>query len=177
VAIVNHSDFLNEVTDFVQSFTKAEYKLWQDAYLSRDNNAFWSERERFNEFYYYQKLETDVRRPKNLDADWFLDAQESASVIRERVIFQIKLYTLSDFDLTAAIYLSSRHTGRKTYFELLLVSKVDSKLKIITSCLTDHEGYFNYHDGVEFNELKNPLKIVKFEPPEDPDDLKEYNEE
>jgi hypothetical protein len=148
---MNETNFLKNAVDFVRQFVKEEYLLWQ--------------------------AETDVRRPKRPESEWFIDAEKSAAVIQERKIFQVKLYELPEFGLTTGSYLSSKHKGMSSYFELLLTSEVHGRLKIISSALSDREGYFDYHDGAEFEQLPKPLQVVKLEPPTDPADLEEYNAE
>jgi hypothetical protein len=122
-------------------------------------------------------METDARRKPNPSDSWFEESKTYLSAIQLRKIFQIKIYPDKKKDYYGSCYLSSIHQGGNSYFEMIIIKKTDNYFKIITSCLTDGEGYFDYHDGIEFDELPNPVKVIKFQPPSDPADLEEYNSE
>jgi hypothetical protein len=174
---MNEQAFFQQAIAFAHEFVKREHKLWQDAYGSADNERFWNDREVFNHEFFIDGLVTDALRPKNPDKDWLEQASAYIDVIQERIIFQAKLYDLPKIGLAAGIYLSSNHRGDEDYFELILVSIVNKNFKIVTSCLTDLEGFFHYHDGLEFDELPAPIQVAKFRAPKDPKNLEEYNAE
>jgi hypothetical protein len=176
-SMIELGDFEKKVTEFSRLFTEQEYHLWNLAYTEENDAFFWSKRDKFIVEFYSEGLETDVRRRKNTDKEWFITAKEYLLAIQQRKMFQIKFYKNKTYGLIATVYLSSKHVGGDSYFEMLIVAFQNNALKIISSCLTDQEGYFDYHDGVEFDELPNPVKVIKFQPPSDPADLEEYNSE
>jgi hypothetical protein len=168
---------MEEIQKFIENFIKEEYDCWKAAYTERDTNAFLKKVEGFKNKFYGEDIYIDIRRRKNVDEEWFEEAIEYLRGTQKRLIFQIKKYEVSDFDFLYAVYLSSTTQSSDSYFEMLLVTQLKDELKVITSCLTDHEGYFDYHDGVEFEKLPEPIEILKLMPPNDSADLREYNEE
>jgi hypothetical protein len=170
-------EFLNEAIRFTERFVTDEHNLWQEAYLSADDAAFWSHRDAFNAEYFSGDIETNVRKPRTPSPEWLADAKDSISVLQKRPVFQVKLYRLPEYGLVVGSYLGGRYVGNDSYFELLLLAQHGNALKIITQNLSDQEGYFDYLSGVEFEELPKPIEIIKFQPPSDPADLAEYNAE
>jgi hypothetical protein len=168
--------FTEEVLVFIKSFVEDEFDLWKKVYTQRDETIFLNDQLAFSNNYFLD-METDARRRQNPDEKWFEVAKESLSAIQKRKIFQIKFFNREKYKQLAAAYLSSIHVGGDSYFELIIIAEIDTKLKIITSCLTDHEGYFDYNDGIEFEELPKPVKILKLNSPSNSADLKEYNED
>jgi hypothetical protein len=172
--IMDFFEFEEKVKEFSFTFVKNEYNLWKLAYTEENSELFWSERDKFILQFYSDGMETDVRRRKNIDKEWLITAKEYLEAIQERKIFQIKIYKNIKYDYIASLYLSSKHSGGNNYFEMLILGLKNDSIKIISSFLTDNEGYFDYHDGIEFDELPNPIKIIKFQTPDDPADLEEY---
>jgi hypothetical protein len=166
---------MEEIQNFVENFVEEEYDCWKSAYTNPDTDSFLKKVQNFKNKFYEQDIYVDIRRRKNVDKEWFEEAIDYLNGTQKRIVFQIKKYETSDFKPLYSAYLSSTTAKSDSYFEMILISPVEDKLKIITSCLTDHEGYFDYHDGVEFEKLPKPTKVVKFQPPSDPADLEEYN--
>jgi hypothetical protein len=168
---------------FFKSFVEKEYQLWQICYQDTVDDFFWKARDRFQEkFYSGPDLETEIRRMKNPDKEWLEDAKEYLAVTFMRKIFQVKaLINPKNPDETVYLaYISTKQKNSKSYFELAIASQFDGQLKIISSYITNHAGWFEYNMGIDFGELKPPLnalEVIKYMAPENEADLEEYDSE
>ena len=162
---------------FIEDFITEEYQNWVLAYTERDSAKFESSVKNFKSKYYDGDFYIDIKRKNSVDEKWFDSAVGFLRGTQKRLIFKAKKYLTVNGKPMYSAYLSSADSGGDTYFLLIFCSKAENDFKIISSYLTDHEGYFEHHDGLEFDELPEPIKVIKLHPPTDPADLEEYNSE
>jgi hypothetical protein len=160
---------------FLAEFIDEEYKCWQILYTERSGQIVESAIEDFKKKYYKGEIFIDIVREENPPEEFFQKQEIYLRATQKRVLFQIKIYKDDIYNKLYVAYLSSTHRNSNSYFEMLIFAKIEDGFKIITSCLSDHEGYFDYHDGIEFEELSRPIEVIKLQPPDDPADLEEYN--
>jgi hypothetical protein len=168
---------VNDFLEFIEGFIAEEYQNWVSAYTERNSSIFEKSVKDFKSKYYDGDFYIDIKRKNSVDKIWFDNAIGFLRGTQKRIIFQVKKYLLVKSKPLYSAYLSSADSGGDTYFLLVFCTKTENSFKIVSSYLTDHEGYFDYHDGVEFDELPEPIKVIKLQPPTDPADLEEYNSE
>lgn len=166
---------MDEVEMFIEEFVQEEYLLWKMAYEERDDELFWDARSAFNEKYYANKdMETDVRRRRNPDDEWFKEAHTFLEGKQKRKLFMIKKFAYAKLGELYGVYLSSSSKGSNSFHELIYLARIKGKLKIISSYITDLEGGFEHFFGARLDKLPDPIKVVKYSPPSDLADLEEY---
>jgi hypothetical protein len=169
---------VQEIRKFFSNFVDSEYQLWSVCYLEKDNSIFWNRREDFQKKYYQTDIETEVRRNKNPNNEWFEEAKEYLEITQKRKI--IEFTNSQDSQNYYAAYLNSKQPNDNTYFEMLITQKASESFLIVSSYITDFDGWFEYSMGEDFGELKRPLKVLKvmkFIAPEKEEDFEEYNSE
>jgi hypothetical protein len=171
------SPAMKKFAEFIESFVNEEYACWLLAYTERDTELFQSKINNFKKIFYEGDIYVDIRRRNSVDETWFNEAKTFLSGTQKRLIFQLKRYLIPKYGDIHAAYLSTADAGGNTYFLLVICQKINEDFKIISIAHTDFEGYFEHHDGIEFEQLPRPLEVVKFQPPADPADLEEYNAE
>jgi hypothetical protein len=106
----------------------------------------------------------------------FIDSDLKIKKRKAPILFQIKEYDDAKWGRVYKVYSSSTQTIDDSYTRVHFVAKYGSQWKIIGQ-YDFLQGIYEHRYGVNFDHLKNPLEVRKFQPPNDPADFEEYNSE
>jgi hypothetical protein len=179
--------------DFISLYIEKEYEFLIALWTEKNIKIFRDKQHELQHFY-AQGLTPEVGRPLCLDDQWFEVGQEEIESICPRDLFQIKHYQNQVFGNFYRCYVSNTSKyGKKTYFSCLYITNIENEWKITSRyniCFTCNslgqleDGHkcsecsgsgWNWRGGFKLKELGKLVDVRKFQSPDNPIQMKEYN--
>ncbi|HEX3078482.1 MAG TPA: hypothetical protein VHQ24_16615 [Lachnospiraceae bacterium] len=124
---------MDEIILFINDFIEKEYEAFIACYSEKDEEIF-EDKQNQVDLMYSSGLRTIVQRGCDPQEEWFIEGEKQLQVVRKRILFQIKKYQHSEFDI------------------------------LYECSLSDPLGYFVTKDGVEtpnwFDDISSILYVA-----------------
>lgn len=185
---------MEEAIDFIRAFIKKEYEALVAQWSERRDDIFAAKKRDVQRFY-GRGLIAKANRPTPSDDEWFEKGAEQLDMLQPRVLFQVKYYRHPTFgDLYRCYVSSTTKFDDAEYFSCLYVANTEHGLKIVAqynlcftcngtgmqggkSCPDCNFNGWNWRGGVKLETLGKLVEVRKFQAPDHPEQMKEYNAE
>lgn len=180
---------MEQFKKFLEKYIEEEHKLYIAGLSETNVDLFLEKYKNFeNKYYEYGIVNYNISTPREPFKKYYARGKKIIEDSIPRIIFQIKTYEHSDFEIVFRCYLSRTSPPKqmpRNYYENFFVVKKDNDYKIISiytikiglkKISTDLKDW-EYSRGKEMVRLGKTLDIMKFQPPEDPVQLEEYKAE
>jgi hypothetical protein len=181
--------FMEEFINFLEEYIKNEHQMYISGLSERNVDLFQKKYAEFESKYYENGIVNyNITTPRPSDEEYFQNGKEIIEKAIPRIVFQIKKYDHQEWGILYRCYLSRTSPSKrleKSYLENFFIIKKVNDYKII-SVYTIPIGLrrlrpdlrdWRYSQGKEISDLGKLLEVKKFQPPEDPIQLEEYNAE
>lgn len=184
---------LDDAITFIHSFFSKEYNALVAQYTERDDKLFEASRQEL-EIFVAADVRNEAQRPPKANERWFDVGERMVNndQVAPRTLFQIKAYRHPNFGTLYRAYASLPVPPRAKgidYFTNFYIIFIDGHSKIISRYdldilpepnaekLKDNSLTWVYHSGEVLNTLGDLLKVRKFQAPNKPNTMREYEAE
>ena len=176
---------MKEIIDIVNKFSELEREAISEYHVQNVKNLNQKLKEMNSlttrELHYSFGMIHREKPDKDILADYKEDPPEAPI---KRYLYKINKYQNATYGEMYGAYVSSANPWMKEMGEILVVTRLEDQLKIITrlhygSGPNGNQGWAFLQDdgGLKLTDFKNPLEVLKIMPPEDIDGIELYKKD